>query len=86
MADDDLATLFQAQSDESKERRARNRERGAGELERAGIAFTAKNNGAHLIVADRVDYWPGTGLWKDREVPHDGRGINALVDYMRSIT
>lgn len=85
MSDEDLASVFRAHHDESKERRERNRLRGAAELERAGIAFESKNNGAHLIVLHRLDYWPGTGAWKDRDLPHEGRGINALMDYVRRL-
>lgn len=83
MSDDDLSAIFQAQREESKDRRERNRLRGQAELESAGVAFEAKNNGAHLVVLERIDYWPGTGLWKDREVPQEGRGINSLIGYAR---
>lgn len=62
----------------SVDRRARNRKNGASMLERAGVPFVSKNEGAHLIVRDRWDYWPGTGLWSDRRTQERRRGIHSL--------
>lgn len=72
---------------ESSERRARHRQSSPEMLRAAGIAFTTKNAGAHLIVTHNgrtVDFWPGTGLWHLR--PHDGRerrGVRELIKHMR---
>ncbi len=53
-----------------KEKRAENTDRSTEILVIAGIPFVSKNNGAHLIVDGRYDFWPSTGLWMER----DGRG------------
>lgn len=45
----------------------------------AGIPFISKNNGAHLIVADKYDFWPATGLWIERRKGTKGRGIAKLI-------
>lgn len=72
----------------SQQRRARNREAGAAILKKSGIAFVEKNHGAHLIVADGAwDFWPGTGLWRER-LPRPargrhGRGVRNLIDIIR---
>ena len=61
---DDSVALWHHNREESKARRANNRERSAGVLSRHGVAFEAKNGGAHLIVKHEhltADFWPGTG-------------------------
>lgn len=63
----------------SRRRREANRRTGRGRLEAAGVSFVVKNEGAHLIVLNRWDYWPGTGLWKDRQSKAEGRGIRSLL-------
>jgi hypothetical protein len=63
----------------SQEKRASNRESGARILTEAGIPYESKNGGAHLVVGERYDYWPGTGLWIHRETRHKGRGIRGLI-------
>lgn len=69
----------------SRERRAHNRESSAALLSAMGIAFEAKNEGAHLIVrhAGRtIDFWPGTGKWKDRREVRDQRGVRKLLAHL----
>lgn len=68
----------------SREKRARNRKNGESELFVRRIPFLKKNSGAHLIVfpddpAKRVDYWPGTGLWRSWGGLDEGRGIVSLL-------
>lgn len=73
---------------ESSARRARHRQSSPEMLRVAGIAFEAKNAGAHLIVSHNgqiVDFWPGTGLWRTR--PHDKRehrGVRGLIAHLRA--
>jgi hypothetical protein len=68
----------------SKEKRADNRAASTQMLRERGLAFDERNGGAHLIVRvpdGRVfDFWPGTGLWKQRG--GDGaqrRGVERLL-------
>lgn len=60
-------------------KRAANTNSSTGIMERSGVPFVSKNNGAHLIVADRWDYWPSTGLFIDRQTKKKGRGVNNLL-------
>jgi len=76
---EDMRVMHDVLREESKARRANNRDKGPEHLRAAGISFVSKNNGAHLIVAERWDFWPGTGLWKDRLTPTQGRGVRNLV-------
>jgi len=71
--------------DAGKRKRRRNRSFSAHMLEKAGIPFVSKNNGAHLIVAYgdlSFDFFPGTGLFISRTGPSEicGRGIYHLLE------
>lgn len=79
-----LGDTFRALRAESQARRGSNRERSAQQLQALNIPFVSKNTGAHLIVRDRVDFWPGTGKWKDRTLPTEGRGIRGLLRHLET--
>lgn len=79
----DCGRMEDPQVAESKARRAANREGSARILTERGVPFVSKNNGAHLIVDDRFDLWPGTGLWVERGVREpklEGRGVFNLLE------
>jgi hypothetical protein len=48
-------------------------------LKRAGVQFESYNNGAHLIVSGKFDFWPSTGLFIDRITRKRNRGIHNLL-------
>lgn len=65
--------------------RADNRELSAGVLYDAGIQYTTNNGGVHLIVEGAtgfIDFWPGTGRWKDR-AGSKGFGVHNLVKHIK---
>lgn len=71
----------------SRDKRAKNRQNGESVLFLTRIPFLKKNGGAHLIVLPedpkrRVDYWPGTGLWRSYWGSHEGRGIQSLLKFI----
>lgn len=68
---------------ERQEKRARNRDASARLLQEAGIPFESRNDGTHLIVAGRYDFWPGTGLWMARGEKTKRRGVHALIERIR---
>jgi hypothetical protein len=81
----DMGDTFNAMKDESKARRASNRESSPMLLEEAGIAFITKNMSAHLIVDGpecAIDFWPGTGKWISRSGKH-GRGVHNLIRFVK---
>lgn len=68
-----------------KDKRAANRDDSAALLNAAGIEYTSKNGGAHLIVrghAGTADFWPGTGLWRLRGSTQQHRGVRKLIRLM----
>lgn len=73
--------IYGGLAEESKQRRAGNRENSAKILADEGIKFESKNLGAHLIVSGHsitVDFWPGTGKWIIRG-GKTGRGVFNLL-------
>lgn len=68
-------------------KRSKKRKLGKAELFAAGIPFESKNGGAHLIVKpgtpERVDFWPGNGLWKETSGDATGRGLESLFSHLR---
>lgn len=79
----DMGDIFNAMKEESKQRRANNRESSADILTKSGIEFESKNLGAHLIVG-QFDFWPGTGLFINRKTGKRGRGVRNLIKLLRS--
>lgn len=75
----DMGEIFTAMRQASQEKRAKNRERSQALLVKAGIQFTTHNNGAHLVVAERYDFWPGTGYWRARGENTARRGVHKLI-------
>ena len=82
--DDDIGGLYRALRERSQEKRAGNRDQSARLLTEAGIPFESKNGGAHLIVAGRYDFWPGTGLWMARGDHSKRRGVRNLITRIRA--
>lgn len=80
----ETADMWKGVKEKSQKKRAKNRERGAELLEEHGIIFTEHNGGAHLIIEDRWDYWPGTGKWLDRRVGMYDRGIMKLIKTVKA--
>ncbi len=69
--------------EQSQKKRANNRESSAELLKTAGIPFVSKNDGAHLIVDERCDFWPGTGLWMVRGSGRKNRGVQNLIGFLK---
>jgi len=63
-------------------KRADSRARNTELLRQAGIPFVVKNNGAHIIIADAVDFWPGPGKWHSRTLPTKGYGVRELLKFL----
>ena len=80
--DDSLGDYFRDVKAIQQQKREQNRLSGAEHLTKAGIQFTSKNDGAHLIITHAnkiVDYWPGTGKFIFRNTGERGRGIFRLL-------
>lgn len=80
--ENEVTEMWRAHHADQAKKRAENRVSSSEVLRKAGVPFVAKNNGAHLIVDDAVDYWPGTGLWHSRTTPTKGRGVMRLLGFL----
>ena len=82
----DMGDFWRGVNGYSQAKRWSNLESSTGIMERSGVPFVSKNNGVHLIVADRWDYWPSTGLFIDRITKKKGRGVNNLLRCARGMS
>lgn len=78
-----MGDVFRDHRAVQQKKRADNREFSTAELTRQGVPFTAHNDGAHLIVAGKWNFWPGTGKWDERKgragfPKRQGRGVFRL--------
>jgi len=81
----DMAEDFRALKAFRQEKRRDNTNQSTAYLAGLGIPFESKNNGAHLIVDSRVDFWPSTGLWITRGPSGQrGRGVRHLLQYLKN--
>lgn len=80
--DDDIGAMWREIKKERQAKRAANRDSSASLLIANGIKFAERNMGAHLIVEGRIDFWPGTGLWIDRNDHKHHRGVMKLIRYV----
>lgn len=74
--------MFRDYKQERAAKRADNRVKGAQRLKEAGIEFVSLSGDSHLRIGS-VDYWPGTGLWKDLNTRRNGRGVRNLLNYLK---
>jgi hypothetical protein len=79
----DLGDDFRAWKEHRQERRRENLRNSTAILEREGIPFTSHNNGVHLIVLNKWNFYPSTGLFIDRETGEQGRGVFNLLRLAR---
>lgn len=84
---DDIAETWRLLNEMKAAKRAYNRQASARLLEKSGIPFNTKNNGAHLILKFGkiwANLWPGTGLWTTY-TPNKikGRGVANLIKWLQ---
>lgn len=48
-------------------------------LDEAGVPYTIRNGGAHLVVAARFEFTPGNGVWWEVGTERRGRGVFSLI-------
>lgn len=83
----EVGETYREMNQASKEKRCKNRHHSTLALERAGVKFESKNNGAHLVVKEGdfiVDFWPGTGLWRERGGVR-ARGYKRLIKRINTL-
>ncbi len=65
--------------------RAKQRKSAPETLDKAGVKYTVKNDGSHLIVQTTteklIDFWPSNGYWIVRGETIRRVGIQKLIQY-----
>lgn len=84
----DEIALYKAHAERSKEKRRHNRASSAKMLTDYGVPFTAYNDNAHIVIQYtdpeiKINFWPGTGLWRVYGTMKSGRGVRNLLNYIR---
>tara|TARA_R110000824_G_C15230756_1_gene678521 strand:- start:9817 stop:10074 length:258 start_codon:yes stop_codon:yes gene_type:complete len=77
----ELGDLFGGMQRLTRERRKSNTKNSTEILVEKGVNFVSKNNGIHLIVENRFDFYPSTGLFMNRENGKRGRGVFNLIKF-----
>ncbi len=79
----DMGDIFNDMKVCSQEKRCNNRLSSAELLRSRGVEFVSKNDGAHLIIDNRIDFWPGTGKWNFRGEAKYHRGVFKLLKRLK---
>lgn len=80
---DDDGHAYEGMREASQQRRRDNRAHAPAVLTAAGVKHTVLNDGAHIVIGRAIaDFWPGTGLWKDRKRGVEGRGVRNLIAHL----
>lgn len=70
---------------ERQEKKRCNLKRNLKHLESKGIPFVSNNDGVHVVIQHNnkiIDFYPSTGLWKDRQSKRRARGILSLIRHL----
>lgn len=81
----DMGDVFNELRVEKQQKRRDNTLYSTALLQRAGVLFTVKNGGAHLVVLagpHEVDFWPSTGLWIVRGQKAKRGGVRKLIEFV----
>lgn len=52
-------------------------------LQSMGINIEIKNNGIHIIVDNKIDFWPTTGKYIVRKNQKKGRGVFNMIKELK---
>lgn len=77
----EIAEAFRAMREAEQADKARRRAEAPRILAQHDVGFRSYNDGTHLFVRGHVDFYPGTGRWRDRDGGTRGRGIFSLLRY-----
>jgi len=55
-------------------------------LAESGLEHSVYNDGTHVRVLNRFDFWPSSGKWYDSETGRRGHHISSLIAYATAKT
>lgn len=73
---------------EKKQKKLDNIKSSTNILAEHDVYHVIRNEGLHIMVCDqsktpRIDFWPSTGKWIDRNGKMEGRGVFNLLRYIK---
>lgn len=82
---DSIGDVFNAYKAARRQKRENNRKQSVLSLMHEAIPFESHNDGVHIIIKTpvRIDFWPGTGLWKTADGKIEQRGVRNLINFYR---
>lgn len=78
----EIADAFRAIREAEQAEKAKRRDDAPRILAQHDVGFRSYNDGVHLFVRGRVDFYPGTQNWRDRKTYKVGRGVFALLRHL----
>lgn len=81
----DLGETFSGWRGMKQSKRRDNKCKSTTLLQENGINFESKNEGIHLIIENKIDFWPSTGLWIVRGQSKKKRGVFRLLKYLEEL-
>lgn len=86
-ADEEMSDgdFYKALRDVTKNEKRARLKASTDELVRLGIDFVSKNDGVHLIISNRWDFWPSTGKWFDRVRMKRGHNLETLLTSINAL-
>ena len=75
--------IYNLQKAYAQEKRAANTIYSTNLIKHLGLNYESKNFGAHIIIKNRWDFWPSTGLFIDRKSKKKGRGVRNLIKIVK---
>lgn len=79
----EMGDLWRQHNKERKEKRWDNLDRSLSLLRKVNVKFKSfDTQGLHLLIDERIDFWPTTGRWVVRNSKDKGRGVQQLIKYV----
>jgi hypothetical protein len=80
----DMKEVFDAMDEDRKQKRLVEAEESLSTLKEEGVPHRICNAlNWHVLVDEKVDFWPSTGKWRVRGSGRTGRGVRALLGWWR---
>lgn len=87
--DDNMGDIFRSHRKAQQEKRRENKALSTTRVRDSGVPFKSHNDGEHLILAGRWDFWPSTGRYIERKgiagkAKRQGRGVFNLLSIIQA--
>ena len=81
----ELAETFKAMKLHNKNKRQQNLEDNTRKLLENMIEYKSYNHGYHLVIDDKIKFYPSTGVFIVRSTKQKGKGFNNMMKIYREL-